>query len=234
MRRLLLVSFFYFLSFAVFGQGFEVTGITDNYHGNIGEVIKAPLRIKNNSDRPITLVIKRIDSQLGTTQKNYFCIDGNCLDSKVEDYQLRIEPGQTTTTLEIGLYAGIAPGFSSSKYLIYNRYNPVDSYELEMNFAVEEKKPEKNIYSSRFITVQDVYPNPVTDFAYIDYRILNDQINAKITLHNILGNVLGEYELPSLENKVKVRTETLSSGIYFYTLYIDNEAVMTRKIVVKK
>lgn len=234
MNRLLLVMCFYFLSFAVFGQGFEVTGIPDSYHGNIGETIKAPLRIKNTGDRPITLIIRRIDSQLGTTQRNFFCIDGNCLDSRVEDYQLRIEPNQTTTTLEIGLDAGIAPGFSSSRYLIYNRYNPDDSYAFEMNFAVEEKKPEKNIYTSRNITVQDVYPNPVTDYAYIDYRILNDEINAKITLHNILGNVLNEYELPTFETKIKVRTETLSSGIYFYTLYIDNEAVMTRKIVVKK
>ncbi len=234
MRRLLLVSLFSFLSLALAGQGFEVSGITDNYYGHIGESIKAPLRIKNNGDRPITLIIKRIDAQLGTTQQNFFCINGNCLDSKVEEYQIRIEPGQTSSTLEIGLDAGIAPGFSSSKYLIYNRYNTADSYEFEMNFAVDEKKPEKNIYTSRFINVQDVYPNPVTDFAYIDYRILNDQINAKITLHNILGNVLGEYELPTLESKVKVRTETLSSGIYFYTLYVDNEAVMTRKIVVKK
>lgn len=234
MRRILLVVPFYLMSFALVGQGFEVSGIVDNYRGNIGETIKAPIRIKNNSDRPITLVIRRIDSQLGTTQKNFFCIDGNCLESRVEDYQIKIEPNQSSSALEIGLDAGIAPGFSSSKYLIYNRYAPNDSYEFELTFSVDEKKPEKNIYTSRYITVQDVYPNPVTDFAYIDYRILNDGINAKITLHNILGNVLGEYELPVLESKIKIRTEALSSGIYFYTLYIENEAVMTRKIIVKK
>ena len=119
-------------------------------------------------------------------------------------------------------------------YLIYNAYNSLDSFELEMNFAIEKKREEKNIYSSRHITIKDVYPNPVTDFPFIDYRIVNDEISAKITLHNILGNVLGEYELPNLEYKIKIRTETLSSGIYFYTLYIDNEAAMTRKIVVKK
>ncbi len=234
MRNLLLVALFYFLSFALFGQGFEVSAINESFRGNIGETIKAPLRIKNTTDRPITLIIRRLESQLGTTQSNFFCIDGNCLDSRIEDYQLKIEPNQTISTLEIGLEAGIAPGISSARYLIYNRFNTSDSYEIEMNFAVDEKKVEKNIYSSRNITVQDVYPNPVTDFANIDYRILNDNIHAKITLHNILGNVLGEYELPTLESMVKVRTESLSSGIYFYTLYVDNEAVMTRKIVVKK
>ncbi len=234
MIRLLLCVLLLIPSLILTGQGFEVSGLHDNYRGIIGESIKAPIRIKNNSNQAITIVIRKIEGQLGTTQKNYFCVDGNCMDSRIEDYQVKIEPNQTLTTFEIGLDAGIAPGISSSKYLIYNRNNPQDSYEFEMNFAVGEKVAEKNIYSSRHITVKDVYPNPVTDYAFIDYRILNDQITAKITLHNILGNVLGEYELPTLEYKVKIRTESLSSGIYFYTLYIDNEAAMTRKIVVKK
>jgi hypothetical protein len=84
------------------------------------------------------------------------------------------------------------------------------------------------------MTLHDVYPNPVVDHAVVDYRILNDQVKAKIVIHNLLGNVVGEYALPSMENYVRFRTEGLSAGIYFYTLYIDNEGVMTRKLIVRK
>ena len=63
---------------------------------------------------------------------------------------------------------------------------------------------------------------------------MNDQIKAKIVVHNILGNIVGEYSLPSFENFVRVKTDDLSAGIYFYTLYIDNEGVMTRKLIVRK
>ena len=134
MFRFTVPVLFCFLSLTLTGQSFEVSGIQDNYRGIIGESIKAPLRIKNTTDRTITLVIRKIEGQLGTTQKNFFCIDGNCMDSRIEDYQIKVEPGQTFNTLEIGLDAGIAPGISSSKYLIYNRNNSLDSFEFEMKF----------------------------------------------------------------------------------------------------
>jgi hypothetical protein len=81
--------------------------------------------------------------------------------------------------------------------------------------------------------LHDVYPNPVSDYAYVDYKILSDRTKARIVIHNILGNSVGEYDLPLAESRIKIRTEELNAGIYFYTLYIDNEGVMTRKLVVK-
>jgi hypothetical protein len=45
---------------------------------------------------------------------------------------------------------------------------------------------------------------------------------------------MGEYELPSFESQAKILTGNLNAGIYFYTLYIDGEAVMTRKLIVKR
>jgi hypothetical protein len=68
----------------------------------------------------------------------------------------------------------------------------------------------------------------------VDYNIINDDIEAKIIIHNILGNAIEEYDLPAAENKVKIRAESMNAGIYFYTLYLDNEGVVTRKLIVKK
>ena len=218
-----------------FSQGFELTSLLDSYKGLIGETIKAPLRLKNTSEKPITLIIRKVNSQIGSTQKNYFCLDNSCLDQKiVDDYVLKIEPGQVLNNFQVVLEAGLVSGESSIKYLVYNKSNPAQSIEFELNFNVEEKPEKENIYSSRFITLHDVYPNPVVDQAVVDYKVMNDQIKAKIVVHNILGNIVGEYLLPSLENFVRVKTDELSAGIYFYTLYIDNEGVMTRKLIVRK
>ena len=73
-------------AYSINAQSFEVIGLQDTYRGAIGETIKVPIRFKNNSEKIITLVIRKISTQLGSTQKNYFCIDNNCLDSKTEDY----------------------------------------------------------------------------------------------------------------------------------------------------
>ncbi len=233
--KILLLSFVVLLtSSCVFSQGFEITSLQETYKGLIGETIKAPISFKNTSDKSMTLIIRKVNGQIGSTQKNYFCLDNNCLDQRIEDYIIKVEPGQTMNNFQVVLEAGLVSGESALKYVAYNKSNPGQSLEFELNFAVEEKPEKQNIYHSRFITLHDVYPNPVVDQAVVDYKVLNDQVKAKIVVHNILGNIVGEYPLPSFENFVRVKTDDLSAGIYFYTLYIDNEGVMTRKLIVRK
>lgn len=236
MKKFLWLAIFILFSVVALGQtGFEVLGLQENYRGIIGETIKAPLRVKNTSDKAITLIIRKISIQIGSTQRNYFCLDSNCLDQRNDDVVLRIDPGLTLNSLQIALEGGLVPGESNAKYLIFNKQNGSgDFFEFEVNFVTEEKPEKHSIYNSRRITLHDVYPNPVNDHAFVDYKILNERAKARIVIHNILGNVVGEYTLPFAENKVKIRTEELNSGIYFYTLYIDNEGVLTRKLIVKK
>ncbi|HTF18089.1 MAG TPA: T9SS type A sorting domain-containing protein [Chryseolinea sp.] len=234
MKIVLLAVMLIVLNCAVFAQGFEISGLQDNYKGTIGETIKAPVRFKNTSEKALTLVIRKISGQIGSTQRNYICVDGNCLDQRVEDYLVKLDAGQTFGTFQIVLDAGLVSGESVVRYQVYNRINPGQTTEFDLNFNVEERPEKENIYSSRFVTLHDVYPNPVVDQAVVDYKILNERVKAKLVVHNLLGNVVGEYSLPSLENFVRVKTDELTAGIYFYTLYVDNESVMTRKLIVRK
>jgi hypothetical protein len=59
-------------------------------------------------------------------------------------------------------------------------------------------------------------------------------LKAKVVIHNILGSQVGHYELPVFETKVKIQADELTSGVYFYTVYLDNIGVLTRKLVVRK
>jgi hypothetical protein len=235
MRKLLLLAIFTLFCRFSFGQSFEIVTLQDTYRGLIGETIKAPIRFRNTSEKAITLIIRKIDGQIGSTQKNFFCLDNNCLEQKIEDYIIKVEPGQTMSSLQIALEAGLVPCESSVHYVAFSRSNPGHTVEFRVNFTVDEKPEKQDLYSSRFITIHDVYPNPVTENnAFVDYSLLNDRIKAKIVMHNLLGNPVGNYLLSSDEKRVRLRTEDLSAGIYFYTLYLENESVMTRKLIVKK
>jgi hypothetical protein len=234
MRPFLVMIWMSTLSFGLGAQGFEITGLQDSYKGTIGEVVKAPLQFRNNGDRPITLIIRKASGQIGTSQKNYFCHEGNCFDRVVEDFIVKVEPGQTLNSLQVALESGLVPGISSLRYLVYNKSNPAEVLEFDLNFIVDEKPEKSFIYDSRYITLQDVYPNPAVDYAFVDYAILQDQVKAKIVVHSVLGNSMGEYELSIFEKQAKILTGDLNAGIYFYTLYIDGEAVMTRKLIVKR
>lgn len=230
----LLLAIMILVGTCLYGQGFEIAPLQETYKGLIGETIKVPLRFKNTSDKPITLIIRKVSEQIGSTQKKYFCIDNNCLDSKVEDYIIKVEPGQSISNFFVALDAGLNETESTLRFLAYNKSNPHQSIEVDLNFEVEEKPDKATIYNSRFITVYDVYPNPAVEEAFLDYHLANDNVNAKILVHNILGNIIGEYSLSSLEKRVRIKTEDQSAGIYFYTLYVENEGVMTRKLIVKK
>lgn len=215
-------------------QSFEIVELQESYKGGIGEVIMAPVLFQNHTSKPLTLIIRKTSIQIGTSQKNYFCHNGQCLDPAVNDYVVKIEAGQTLNTLHIALEAGLVPGISAVKYIAYNRANPAEAVDLDFNFLVEEKPVKKDIYNSRHISLREVYPNPTFGYAYVDYNILDDLVSAKMILYNVLGNPVDEFDLPVTENKVKISTAHLDPGIYFYTLYLDGDAVTTRKLVVKK
>jgi len=49
-----------------------------------------------------------------------------------------------------------------------------------------------------------------------------------------LGSSVGDYNLPSSENRIKITTDEFSAGVYFYTVYLDNTGVLTRKLIIRK
>jgi hypothetical protein len=234
MRRILWLCFLCFLVFELKAQSFEIGQLDEVYRGYIGETLRVPLKFTNTTDKPLTLIIRRVSSNLGGTQKNYFCLNDDCLDQRVEDAVIRLEPRESLDDFVVALDAGLANGISSVKYIVFNRYNSSESFELDLNFAVEERSAKQDIFTHPQIVLHDVYPNPVVDYAYVNYNMANDDVAAKIIIHNILGNAIEEYNLPAAENKVKIRAESMNAGIYFYTLYLDNEGVVTRKLIVKK
>jgi len=234
MRKFLLLAILALSAGRLSGQGFEIVSLQESYKGYIGEVVKAPVRFKNTSDKPVTLIIRKVDAQIGSTQKSFFCLGNDCFDQKIEDYIVKVEPGQTLSSFQIGLEAGLVPGVSTVRYLVFNKAQPAAISEFDIHFAVEEKPEKQSIYNSKVITLHDVYPNPIVENAFVDYKVLDDQVKAKIMVYNILGNVVGEYQLPSSETILRIKTDDLSAGIYFYTLYLNNEGVMTRKLIVRK
>jgi hypothetical protein len=215
-------------------QQFDVSYATEPIQASIGETTQTPLRIRNNDLKPLTLNVRKIQSTLGSTQKSYYCLNGNCNDTKTEEITIRLEPGQVLTDLYIALDAGLSSGASALRYSVYNKANPSESIEFELNVAVDEMVERKSVYDSKFITLHDVYPNPAIETAHIDYNIHLKEPTYTLTIRNLLGNIMSQYILETMDTKLKIRTDDLNTGIYFFTLYIDNEGVMTRKMMVKR
>jgi hypothetical protein len=199
----------------------------------IGETLRVPIRARNNSDRPLQLIIRRTQDLTGT-QKAYFCVGDDCLDPSVEEIGRKLEPGASLENVYYALETGLVGGTTHVSITILNRQNLVETISAEFAVSISDHTEKSALFQSRDITLFDVYPNPVSDFANIDYSVHNEAVDAQIILHNILGNLVGTYTLPGLDTKAKISALELPAGVYFYTLVVNDEGVMTRKLIIRK
>lgn len=221
-------------SLSGFAQTFELLDKQESFQTSFSETIRIPLKIRNNTNKAQFYIVRKLHSDLNGTQKGYFCLDKNCLESGIEEFSKRVEPGETLQALVYVLESGIQSGQGNIKFQVFVKGNPVEAIDYAVSVSVQEKDQKPVLFHSKDITIQDVYPNPVQDLAYMDYRIHNESITAKVVIHNILGRAINEFELSPFEDRVKIQTEDFVSGIYFYTLYLNNNGVLTRKLVVRK
>jgi len=217
-----------------FAQTFELIDKQENFQTSISENLRIPIKIRNNTSKAQFYIIRKLSADLNNTQKGYFCLDKNCLESGIEEFSKRVEAGETLQTLFYVLESGIQSGLGAIRFQVFTKGNPTDAIDYAVSISVTEKDQKPIIFHSKDITIQDVYPNPVQDLAFMDYHIHNEAITAKVVIHNILGRSISEFELSAFEERVKIQTEEFVSGIYFYTLYINNNGVLTRKLIIRK
>ena len=222
------------LSLTGFSQSFDLLDKQENFQAGISETLRIPLKIRNTTAKSQFYIIRKLQSDLGSTQKGYFCFDKTCLEQGIEEFSKRIEPGETLQTLFYVLESGMQGGQSSVRFQIFAKGNPVEAVDYAVSISVQEKNQKPVIFQSKDITIEDVYPNPVQDLAFMKYQIHNESVEAKVVIHNILGRAINEIELSPSEDRVKIQTDELVSGIYFYTLYLDNNGVLTRKLIIRK
>ncbi|MBX2915944.1 MAG: T9SS type A sorting domain-containing protein [Cyclobacteriaceae bacterium] len=215
-------------------QQFELPDIQENYQALVGETLRIPIKIKNHSDKATFYIIRKAQSDLGQSQKGYFCLDKNCLEASFSEFSKRVEAGETIQQLAFVLESGLVASQHSIRFQVYPKGNPTEMREFTVFVNVMDRVEKPVLFQSKEITIQDVYPNPVQDHAYIEYRIHQENTKAKLSIHNILGKPMDNIELPAHETRVKLSTEEYTAGIYFYTLYLDNNGVLTRKLIVRK
>ena len=236
-KFIVLITFLLFLATEVnWAQSIEIVEADKEVVGTIGSKINNSFKIRNRSDKTILLRVKRADKQISSGQSNYFCWGEDCFDNDVDllPRSIILEPGQTTSKFNSVLQAGITEAQSTVKYVFYDKNNPSDAVEFEVLYKVLEKNPKSLMLKNKNIQISNVYPNPVSNSASIDYNILNDEKDVKIVLHNVLGGKVGEYELSAFDQSLVINTEELNPGVYFYSVYIDNDNTITKKFIIKR
>ena len=78
-------------------------------------------------------------------------------------------------------------------------------------------------------------PNPVVDNSTIRYFVPENMTDARVEISDLKGIVLHTYEIQQMGlSELRVDTQTLGTGNYVYTLYVDGNIVDSRIMVVTK
>ncbi|KAB7727944.1 T9SS type A sorting domain-containing protein [Rudanella paleaurantiibacter] len=96
-----------------------------------------------------------------------------------------------------------------------------------------ERTSDERLFANDRISVSNVYPNPASDYADIDYQITAPVGEAKITVLDLLGSPISEYTLDAGDRKVRIATREMPTGMYFYRLSLDGKKVATKKLLVQ-
>lgn len=103
----------------------------------------------------------------------------------------------------------------------------------EARLAAEPESDDDLLYANERIRVSNIYPNPASEFAEVDYRISGPVGEAKMVLLNVLGARVAEYGLESGEHKLRITTGEMATGYYLYQLSVDGKKVATKRLLVR-
>jgi hypothetical protein len=105
---------------------------------------------------------------------------------------------------------------------------------LTNNPPLSEKSDDNWLYVSDQVTISNIYPNPASDYASFNYIFYDQQTNVKVLVRNVLGSIVGEYTLSAQERQLTLPVDRFIPGVYFYTLWVNNKSVVTKKLIVKR
>src|SRR5579872_3915406 len=109
-------------------QSFELVDKQDSYQATFSQLVKIPLKIKNNTDKPQFYVIRKLRSDLGESQKGYFCLDNNCLEPTIVEFSKKVEPDETIS-LYYTIESGLMPAQNSLRFEIFPKGNLYEGIE---------------------------------------------------------------------------------------------------------
>ena len=75
-------------------------------------------------------------------------------------------------------------------------------------------------------------PNPFRNQTTVNYSLPNNTGNASIMVFNMSGKFVKSYKLTSNQGNVEINSSDLGKGMFLYTLTVDNQEIITKRMIV--
>lgn len=190
--------------------------------------------VKNISNLPVEVAFKRIDENYTElTDSNAICW-GLCFTTNISQnpvsFNRTIQPGATDTAI-VHVYPDL-DGYTRDgfiDYVLFDYYNPTDSVAFRINFKVNGQPLSQEELAGPSLSV---YPNPVRDLLKVNYDLAFGE-EAQFELINLVGSKVLSQTLDATKNYTEVDLSALRSGVYLYTLRVNGNLEISKKLVIE-
>ncbi len=238
MKRLLLFFTWLLLFLPIIAEAQQIRVLSEDlqFSGDLGSSQRKSIILQNESNQSKTYFLKNIRGNVGSSQKVRICIGEQCFDPKRDLAKVKIsmEPGEIMTDLYLEFEMGIVETMGSFDLFFVNPENIRETFMVEARYSVSNPDKKIDEFDYKDIKLSDVYPNPSSRIAQLDYQFNNPKVKAKITINSFIGNPIAEYELDPESSSLSINVSEFKEGIYFYTLFLDNKNIVTKKLQIKK
>ncbi len=206
----------------------------DTVYGNPGaNDIQFDAIFNNNSDNGANIKVSRNIIELQDGASTYFrWVATYGPDTDISTESFFVPAGGSSpegTFISYYMPQGII-GVSEIEYTFFNVNNEDENVKIVVVYDTSTDAIDEYILRNSFVS--DIFPNPVNYSATIKYSFPKEAETIDLRLTNVLGSVVYEQSLGSGDGKVSIDVSGLVEGIYFYSLFINNEKYLTKKLII--
>ena len=237
MKRTLLSIAILLTGFGAMAQSsLTVASLERNVWGSVEENIMQSLgSIENtNGSGPVDVRVQRITVDTVPGSQNYFCWE-QCYEppTSISPTAMTIPVGQRINQFYADYKPNGNPGVSTLIYCFFNDANEADSVCATVRFTASPVGIQ-DVFLGNQSGISESYPNPAKTFAKINYALAAGWKKAEIVVYSMLGSKVRAVRLTDDQGTYKMNVSSLPSGMYFYTLVVDDKDISTKKMLVTK
>ncbi len=209
-------------------------GDTVTYYGDTTLTLNADdIDCANSNAATIAVKVRKKPISIVSGSENTFCW-GTCYLPATMTSTMFVEIAPSDASREfIGEYKAKGNiGTSIVEYTFFDMSNPDDSvcvfvkYDCNMGSAVEANAPVAVEFSN-------AYPNPAGNFTTFSYSLPATGEQARLVVRDMLGGVVSNQLITERNGSIRLETGSLNDGVYFYSLLLNEQPYLTRKLIIK-
>lgn len=217
---------------SIFAQTLQIEGINGNYWDADFEAITFNCDVRNLSGESVNVLAKKIAPAMAGGAQNFFCWT-QCYGTSTIVSPAPLAIAANTIREEFhGYYKnnGVLDDVNI-KYVFFLQDNPNDSVMLDAIFTPSTLGLSEN----KTPVLVSAGPNPAADNFSITYSQLPSKSNAEnvLIIYNAFGQKVSTRSITGTEGKLNLPVNSLSNGVYFYSLVCNNIPIYSGRFIVK-